>query len=397
MGKLKLFGFASFLVFFFDACTVHETKSEIPTLSIDLDQVRKGKASDYFESVDYLWFEDESSEDASIGVFHRVIKHKGRFYIFDEDICICFYIFSEDGKFIKKIKGYGEGPGEYMSPSVFLIQNDTILLNDISQKKILSYDLDGNWLEDGEQRLPANEVHLDSKGNEYYFSRSYMLNNTKNQVRVFDKHGHLKFVGFPYKDEFLGLNVVNRKPFVELSGGVVLVDDYIDTLYIIDQYVEKPFLAFDFKDKGYKSKDLERLKDLDVMEQLEFLNKKTPLYFDGRAVLSERFFIGSFRFQEKSVIGVYDFENHVSSTFDFGVINDLDQGKVIYGLSPLDQESVYSWTTGIDLYKHVESLKRTMSKEEWQKYVKGEGSNLVNTAIRAKESENRVLIIFKWK
>ncbi len=313
-------------------------------------------------------------------------------------MCRCFYIFFSDGKFIKKVKGYGEGPGFYLYPSSFQVVNDTILLNDISLKKVLHYDLDGNWLQDINQRHPANEIYIDRKGNEYYFSRSYLLDDSKDQVRVFNMTaGQLKFSGFPYAEEFQGLNVINRDPFIEMKRGVVFVDDYLDTLFIIEQNVAKPFLAFDFKDKGFKSKDLEKLKDLDIYEQFEFMNKQTPLHFDGSSVLSERFFMGSFRFQDKVFGGVYDFENQSSSTIKSGIINDLDQGNVIYNLLPLDQESVYSWTTGVEMYQHVQNLKKEMKEEAWQEFIKGKGANLVSTAIRAKESENRVLIIFKWK
>ncbi|SNS29173.1 hypothetical protein SAMN06295967_106196 [Belliella buryatensis] len=58
---------------------------------------------------------------------------------------------------------------------------------------------------------------------------------------------------------------------------------------------------------------------------------------------------------------------------------------------------LHSWTTGVEMYKYVQNLKKEMKEEAWQEFINGKGANLVSTAILAKESENRVLIIFKWK
>lgn len=379
------------------SCQKDPNQSSIPTLIVDIDNVTEAKLSDYFESIDYVWMEDESTEDASIGVMHRLISHRDKFYIFDEDICICFYIFSDKGDFIRKVRGYGDGPGSYMYPSSFQVIQDTIRLVDISQRKILSYDLDGNWLYDAKLRSPALEVFVDTKGNEFYYAASYLSTDIMNQVQVYDQVGTLNFEGFPFRGTFEEIKTINREPFIEINEGVVFLEQYADTLFLLKNEKLEPFLLFDFLKKGFTESDLNQIKDYEPLEYLDYLNNRIPLYFLGMAVGNQRYFLGYFQYRNNHYLGIYDFEKTSGSVFKSGINNDLDQGKVIHGLSNFNDSSVYAWTTGRDLYKHVQHLRSKMTDQTWETFVKGEGYKLVSTANRAKNSENRVLMILKWK
>jgi len=397
MKNNKLFYFMLFCAFLSPSCEDKQVSDDIPTFIIDIDKVTEAMASDYFESIDYLWLEDESDPEASIGVFHRLIRHADKIYLFDEDICRCFYIFSSEGDFIKRVKGYGEGPGFYQYPSSFQIIDDTIRLNDISQRKILLYDLNGNWINDLKQRFPANEFLIDNKGFEFYHSESYLLKDSKNEVRIFDSDGNLTFEGFPYDERLLPQKVKNRAPFIELEGGVLFLSGYADTLFLLEQFVKKPYLAFDFHGKGFKDSDLEKIQNFDHSELLDFINYKSPLHFDGRSVANERFFMGTFRYRDKAFLGIYDFRNNRGKIHAWGMVNDIDDGLKIYSLSQLDKDFVHGFTTGIDLYQHVQGLKSNMTEMEWEEFENGKGNKLVKTSLRAKDSENRVLIFMKWK
>lgn len=397
MEKFRLFILTLFYTFVSYSCRDKVVDFEIPTLIIDINEVTEGKASEYFESIDYVWMEDESDPDASIGVFHRLMKHRDRFYLFDEDMCICFYIFSTDGQFIRKVKGFGEGPGLYQSPSSFQVIDDTIRLNDISQRKILLYDLEGNWIKDTKQRIPANEIMVARNGFEFYHSESYLLKDSNNQVRVYDTEGKMTYEGFPNDERYAHIIFKNRTPFIELENGILFIEGYADTLYLLNQSKKKPFLAFDFRGKGFKNNDLKMIADLDALELINFINYNSPLHFDNGSVVNERFFMGIFRYQDQGYLGIYDFVNNESVVHKWGMINDIDLGPKVYTLSPLDSETAYGFTTGIDLYKHVHDLRSKMSEKEWEEFAKGKGSKLAKTALRAKNSENRVLIILKWK
>lgn len=379
------------------SCQKDSNQSSIPTLVVDIDEVSEAKLSDYFESIDYVWLEDESNEDASLGVMHRLILHQDKYYIFDEDMCICFYIFSDKGNFIRKVRGYGDGPGSYVYPSSFQVFQDTLRLLDISQNKILSYDLEGSWLYDAKLKSPALKVFFDTKGNEFHYVASYLSADLMNQVQVYDKHGTLIFDGFPFRSTFEKIKTINREPFLEANDDVVFFEQYADTLFWIKNGFRESYLRFDFLKKGFTESDLIQIKDYEPLEYLDYLNNRMPLYFSGLAIGNQRYFLGYFQYRNNHYLGVYDFEKTSGSVFKSGIINDLDQGKVIHGLSYLNDSSVYTWTTGRDLYKHVQQLRGKMSDKAWETFVKGEGYKLVSTANRAKNSENRVLVILTWK
>lgn len=386
-----------FLVFSIFSCVSEKTEYQLHTLIVDIEKVTKGKVSDYFEAIDYVWFDDESNPEASIGVFHRIIEHKNRYYLFDEDICVCFYIFSSEGLFIKKVKGFGEGPGSYQYPSSFQIIKDTIRLNDISQNKILHFDLDGNWIKDTPQQLSVNEIYIDKTGSSFHQSMSYLLNNSKNQIRVFDSKGDLSFEGFPYDARISALKVKNRMPFIELDKGVIFKDDYLDTIYIIKGFNAEPYLAFDFKGKGFKNRDFNEVQDLDHFQIVDFINKRSPPHFMGRAVISDKFFLGGFKYLDGAFIATYDFEEKTSKVHHWQLVNDIDEGPGIYLPDRINEEWVYTYTTGKDLYLHIKSLQSKMTSTDWEEFQEGKGKKLVSTAKRAGSSENRILILLKWK
>jgi hypothetical protein len=207
----------------------------------------------------------------------------------------------------------------------------------------------------------------------------------------------LTFEGFPYDERLLPQKVKNRAPFIELEGGVLFLSGYADTLFLLEQSVKKPYLAFDFHGKGFKDSDLEKIQNFDHSELLDFINYKSPLHFDGRSVANERFFMGTFRYRDKAFLGIYDFRNNRGKIHAWGMVNDIDDGLKIYSLSQLDKDFVHGFTTGIDLYQHVQGLKSNMTEMEWEEFENGKGNKLVKTSLRAKDSENRVLIFMKWK
>lgn len=385
------------LVLFSISCSKKQNKPTIPTLTVDIETVLQGKASDFFESIEYVWLDDETNPVGAFGDFHRLIKHEDKYFIFDEDNCKCFYIFSSKGEFILKVMGYGEGPESYIYPSSFQIVGNKLQLNDIYLKKILEYDFSGDWIGDAEQRFPADEVFIGEDGRKFYRSMPYLLEEDKNQVRVFDSEGNLIYKGFPSDERFERIKVKNRNPFIPIKEGVLLIDDYVDTVFILKDSSASPYLAFDFKGKGLKQGDFDKVQQLETLELLNFMNKTMPIRFDGRAVANDRYFLGSFKNEGKVYMGIYDFKEDKGFVYSSVLTNDIDLGKDIFQPFPLDKETVYVTTTGIDLYKHVQSLKKKMSTTEWDNFVETKGKRLVQTALKAKDSENRILVLMKWK
>jgi hypothetical protein len=76
------------------------------------------------------------------------VDAKGNMYILDEQAGN-IKVFDSSGKFVKNIGRKGQGPGEFGLPiSLFLSLQGQIIVNDMGQRKIHYFDLEGNYLEE---------------------------------------------------------------------------------------------------------------------------------------------------------------------------------------------------------------------------------------------------------
>src|SRR5690554_3240822 len=239
------------------------------------EQARDGKLSEFFEQdIDYVWFNDDR-EDASIAVIHRLVFYKNRYYLLDRDVCECFYIFDDQGKFIRKVKRQGDGPGNYLQPSSFQAYNDQIILFDAALKKWLHFDLDGNWLRDISSPIYALESFIDSAGNYFLYKGYYLGEDKPFQIWVFDEKLERPFLSFPFDPEH-PLITVNDRKFTAINEGIVYSDQFEDSVSVFRDHKWHPHVVFDFLEKGISKKEVSKLiKEGNLMHML---NKERPLF-----------------------------------------------------------------------------------------------------------------------
>ena len=80
----------------------------------------------------------ETNENCLIGEISNLKCNDNHIYILDERT-ISVFIFNKSGKFEKKICTIGKGPNEYLSLMDFDIENDELYLLDVTQRKLLHY------------------------------------------------------------------------------------------------------------------------------------------------------------------------------------------------------------------------------------------------------------------
>ena len=98
--------------------------------------------SQLFDTIRYVKL--ETQDDILLASIAKIRLFKNNFYILDNRQNVLF-VFSETGKFIRKIGKMGSAPGEYSRIADFDLNNDRIYLFD-PNKDILEYDLSGNYI-----------------------------------------------------------------------------------------------------------------------------------------------------------------------------------------------------------------------------------------------------------
>jgi hypothetical protein len=94
----------------------------------------------------------KGSEEAGEQMFQNIntldVDEEGHFYILDEQAGN-IKVFAQNGDFVKTIGRKGQGPGEFGMPiSLFLSQQNQIIVNDMGQRKIQYFDKEGNYLKE---------------------------------------------------------------------------------------------------------------------------------------------------------------------------------------------------------------------------------------------------------
>lgn len=144
----------------------------------------------------------ETNEDCIIGNISKVLFSKGKYYILDSKSAKQIFVFDSLGKFLTHIGKIGKGPGEFIRPVDFCIDNKAnyILIID-ADRKIIKADLNGNFILEKSspvQNRPITNIVSDN-GIIYAYTGQRMSNVKKVQIIQFDRNlNPMKWL-LPYK------------------------------------------------------------------------------------------------------------------------------------------------------------------------------------------------------
>lgn len=136
---------------FFISCSKPQVQKNIPMdgeyYTIDLDGKKETSIplSSHFKGVRTIIL--ESNKDCLIGFIDKIQVFDEYIYIFDSNKTRSLFVFDMKGKFIRKIGGIGNAPGEYLEPNDFTLdtENRAIYLCDLNNR-VHKYQLDGTYL-----------------------------------------------------------------------------------------------------------------------------------------------------------------------------------------------------------------------------------------------------------
>ncbi|WP_439482052.1 6-bladed beta-propeller [Cyclobacterium plantarum] len=365
-------------------------------ISADISQARTGRLSEFFESsIEYIWLEDDSEEAQLNAGLQKVLFHEDRIYTLDIYGCKCIHIFDKSGKYLSKIDAYGEGPGQYLDFDDLAVVDAELVLLGVFPRKIMWFSLEGEFLREHffQERVgPGVFSDLDQ--------RFYLYTETRDPedyfVKSFNKSFQDTIKHFPYHPERLYGNFSGRNFFQKSTKNLYFGMTYLDTIYQVDKGNLVPKLAFDF---GKYGQDLDEIKRLDAgMERLDFINNRAELYFRGQYLISEKHLFALLAYEKKGIFLFFDREQNKTHLIEKRLTNDIDGGYdplgIIHSFAP---GKVGVKVPGRDLYETLLEKKADMGKVEFENWVKNKGRNFAETAMKARASENPVLIVYPLK
>ena len=212
------------------------TKITIP----DDSHGHKINIDEMLDSVFYVKL--ETTDSCLIGKIDKLLFHSNKILVVENDRRLSILLFSTDGKFISKIGRLGQGPGEYVSIRDVAIDhiNKNVVVLDASGKKLLYYDMNGDFLK--EQRLfyyPTSLAVLNDGSilfAQYRNVNSHIPSVVDNML-LFSENSNLTITGktlsFTYRDKFKNIDLQSHDNF-NVTASTVLFNQYFnDTIYEI--------------------------------------------------------------------------------------------------------------------------------------------------------------------
>ena len=188
----------------------------------------------------------ETTQEAQVGLISCISQTKERIYIVSANPDNVF-VFSKNGKFLKKISNCGRGPGEFFSVRQLFIEEDKNLLVLFDLFKIMLFDLDGNHIKDI-SHIPCynNGILLENKN--LLLCRQTVQGTEKLRLAEITQEGDTLATN---KNNFL-FNSENPvvfpvyKSFVKYGKDVIYQQQFQDTIYTYNQQTHELDYRYSF-------------------------------------------------------------------------------------------------------------------------------------------------------
>ncbi len=164
-------------------------------IKLNPDSVEETKLSKVFGNYDYL--ELSSKENTPlIGDIHRMEVTEDRIYILDAFQALTLNVYDRKGELIFNISNVGRGPGEFLGPYSFAIDEkaERIIIYDGAGLKLCFYDIEnGTFIEEKPLEFAISKFKVLSNGyvfflnNRTYLGFSYNIIITDKDLSIIDK------------------------------------------------------------------------------------------------------------------------------------------------------------------------------------------------------------------
>ena len=318
----------------------------------------------------------ETSDSCLIGKTSKISLHNDTIYILDKNQSL--FMFSPDGRFLCKIGNKGQGPGEYVEPTDYFV-DDKIYIWDNWQNKISVYNKNGKFIFD--KIVPFLSFQIGK------------LNPNTFIFRAFNNYN----LHIPQLDDYCvwttdtNFNILKSGMYYKNESGIFPFDDNgmrkIDQNYysVYEQYSDSMFLItpdcklicrFILKYNGNRYLD----KITNKTEFREYFNKND--YLLVKNCIFNKYYLLAQLFQHNKGFGTMYYSSLTKKVFQISTITFGDKDCLCPNLETCTFYNNY--------FVHIEEPSFIAHQKTISKYVGGDFSDI-------KEDDNPILIFYKLK
>src|ERR1700754_5157927 len=226
------------------SCTSHpKTRSAIETIRVKApDEFTKANFSDFFSSWKLIPL--ETNKESLIGSIDRISVYNNQYYILDRQTN-SILIFSDSGRFKRRIHNIGQGPGEYIGLMDFALdkKKQELIVHSHRPYRMIYYDLNGKFLR--EEKLSTFYSGIScSRSDLIEINRRRELSNMA-FVKNLDDGSVDKYLPFSKKEEFFE-TYGTIFPYIVQSKNTFVTFPFESTIYQYDNGSINPRYQVDF-------------------------------------------------------------------------------------------------------------------------------------------------------
>ena len=212
----------------------------------------------------------EMTDSSTIGRIDKMIIHKEKIYVLNTRVTESLYIFSLEGKILRRIHSIGEAEDQFFLPFDFNINRTTDEINilDVRQRKMLNYSLDGDFKNQHKingqisQFASLNKdtfvFHIDGRGDNPAEKKQLLhIANKSNDNTL-----------------LTGLSEYGSTDFINISNNLTFSTDRLlymqsmhDSIYMVTADEIKPIFSIDFNGHNITS-DVKGKSPMDLRQNL---------------------------------------------------------------------------------------------------------------------------------
>ena len=244
-----------FIMMFMFACTSKDEK-EMLTLSVDLHSPGIS-FEDLFSKIEILPL--ETSDSCLLVDIEKIVQVDSLLYIFDNRRP-ALYVFDEKGGFVRQISRWGDGPGDYLLISDFILDKNRRNIGLLSPYGyMVIYDLCGRFVRQDALPIKPNYYAVASLNpNRWVFWSC--VREDEDGITVVGKDSLNMVSGFWRNDRILDMGSLN--PFYEYNNNLYFATAYQNIVYRLTDNGLHPVYCWDFGKDGIDNEMLQKYRSI---------------------------------------------------------------------------------------------------------------------------------------
>ena len=253
--------------------------------SLEWDMQKIKPAKDIIDSIQYIPI--ETHPNGLFGDIQKIYFNDNKIVIFDQKKANGVFVFNDNGDFLFRVGNKGGGPGEYSILKNIDVNGKYIYLLANSQKKILIFDMDGNFIEEKKLPFHAHDLAVMDNG-DILFTYHYPKNDPEkeNAYRITRTDSNFKIKEELYKVNDNDAELSSPSYFSNFDDRIAYSAYVLDTIPVFSRDSKRiETYSIDFK----KNKVPSRYK----ANPKEFLNQGNYFFlFETHKIITDKYLIG---------------------------------------------------------------------------------------------------------